>query len=94
MAAKLHLDGRSIASERDLHDAIADQLQPPVYGRNLDALDEVLTQMVEPPIEILWTDAARSRSVLGDRFEKFVEVFRDVEAQYKPGQYRFDLRMD
>jgi RNAse (barnase) inhibitor barstar len=94
MTAKLHLNGSSIKSEDDLHDAIEKQLQPSVYGRNLDALDEVLAEMVEPPIEILWTNAAKSQSVLGSRFGKFVEVFRDAEAEYQPGQYRFDLRMD
>ena len=93
MVASLHLDGHKITSEHDLHDEIEKQLNPPVYGRNLDALDEVLIQMLEPPIEIVWTGAARSESILGDRFEKFVQVFRDAEAEYPSGTYEFVLRM-
>ena len=94
MASKLHLDGARIRSEAELHDEIERQLRPPVYGRNLDALDEVMLQMVEPPIEVVWRNAGKSKAVLGDRFEKFVSVFRDAEAEYQPNQYRFDLQMD
>ena len=94
MATKLHLDGNRINSEAELHDEITKQLKPPVYGRNLDALDEVMIQMVEPPIEVVWTNASKSKKVLGDRFEKFVAVFRDAEARYGPGEYHFLVRMD
>jgi RNAse (barnase) inhibitor barstar len=94
MATTLHLDGARIRSEAELHDEVERQLRPPVYGRNLDALDEVMLQMIEPPIEVLWTNAGKSKAVLGDRFEKFVSVFRDAQIEYGPDQYRFDLRMD
>jgi len=94
MATKLHLDGARIGSEKDLHDEIENQLNPPVYGRNLDALDEVMLQMVEPPVEVLWTNAERSRAVLGERFDKFVSVFRDAANDYRSGEYRFVLRMN
>jgi RNAse (barnase) inhibitor barstar len=94
MAVKLHLDGSRIRSETDLHDEVESQLDPTLYGRNLDALWDVIGAMVEPPIEVLWTNAATSKAVLGDRFEKFVAIFRDAEAEYEPDQYRFDLRMD
>ena len=92
--AKLHLDGTRISSEAELHEEIEKQLNPPVYGGNLDALDEVMQQMVEPPIEVVWKNASRSKAMLGDRFEKFVSVFRAAQAAYGPDEYRFVLRMD
>ena len=92
MVARLHLDGDKISSEKNLHDEIEKQLNPPVYGRNLDALDEVLSQMLEPPIEIVWTNAAQSESILGDRFEKFVQVFQDAKDEYQSGAYQFVLQ--
>jgi RNAse (barnase) inhibitor barstar len=94
VAAKLHLNGALIKSEAELHDEIEKQLKPPVYGRNLNALDEVLLQMLEPPIEIVWTDAANSKEILSDKFEEFLAVFRDAGASYGSNEYHFDLRMD
>jgi ribonuclease inhibitor len=75
--------GSEIASEADLHRILAKELDfGPYYGKNLSALWDRLTTDVERPVRLVWTDAAASRQRLGDeRFDKIVNLLRDVEAQ-------------
>jgi ribonuclease inhibitor len=63
------LDGREIRSLSALYDAIGQQLQLPEYfGRNLDALADVLLTDVEGPLEIVWEHAIRSKEFLQEDF--------------------------
>ncbi|UNK63020.1 barstar family protein [Buttiauxella ferragutiae] len=72
------LDGLSIESEDDFHDVIAKELNlPGWYGRNLDALWDVLTGMVERPVNLVWINSEISRTRL-QRYEKIVELLKDV----------------
>ena len=87
MGTTLFLDSNQIHSETQFHDEIERQLMPPVYGRNLDALWEVLTEMVETPIHITWINVGASNKFLGDRFKKYVKVFEDAQGEFPTGDY-------
>jgi ribonuclease inhibitor len=93
MKAKLLLDGTVLRSEADLHDEVFKQLELPFYGRNLDALWDVVVEMIEPPIEIKWINASESQVILGDRFPDFLSIFEDAKNEYSAGDYRFVLEM-
>lgn len=54
---------------------------PAHFGRNLDALWDVLTTEIKGPIEILWQDHHESRRHMGPDFDRLVTVLRDVEAE-------------
>ena len=76
------LEGRTIRSENDFHLAIAAALEfPGYYGKNLDALWDVMTGDVERPITLIWRDSQESRQVLGERFDVIVGILRRVEQQ-------------
>lgn len=75
------LQGRRIAGEDDVHDTLARALGLPAhYGRNLDALADVLRDV--PPAVVLWDDAgaggldparrALLQRVLGERLPVLV----------------------
>lgn len=72
------LDGLLIESEGDFHDAIAREFSLPIwYGRNLDALWDVLTGIVERPINLVWINSEISRERLL-RYEEIINLFNDV----------------
>lgn len=72
------LDGLLIESEDDFHDLIAKELNLPIwYGRNLDALWDALTGMVERPVSLVWLNSEISRVRLS-RYEKIIGLFKDV----------------
>lgn len=51
------------------------------FGRNLDALWDVLTKDVRGPVEIVWT--APARAVLGRDGERLLATLREVAAERK-----------
>ncbi|ASN85569.1 barnase inhibitor [Pectobacterium versatile] len=72
------LDGLLIESEDDFHDAIAKELSLPIwYGRNLDALWDVLTGIVERPVNLVWVNSEISRKRL-QRYKTIINLFKDV----------------
>ena len=78
------IDGLTINSEEDLHDFFAKNFSlPDWYGRNLDALWDVLTGMVEKPITIIWKNSETSKHRIAT-FEKIISLLKDVELRYKP----------
>ncbi len=80
--AKRHyiLNGKAIHSLDDFYDEIAGQLSLPAYfGRNLDALWDVLSTEVEGPVEVIWQSAQTSKEAMGEDFEKVVKVLKEVE---------------
>ena len=79
--------------ESDFHEAVFQASGIDFYGRNLDALHDLITGLVEPPIEIRWINAAASREAFGVRFDAIVEVLRDAEAEFAPGEYRLVVEM-
>lgn len=76
------LNGRFIQSLEDLYDELSRCLRFPEYfGRNLDALYDVLSTDVEGPFEIVWEQADASKRGMGGDFEKVVALLRDLEAE-------------
>ncbi len=73
---------RDIRSLARFYDELARQLNfPPHFGRNLDALWDVLTGDVEGPFEIVWTGAQQSQASLGADYDRLLAVFRDLAAE-------------
>jgi ribonuclease inhibitor len=76
------IDGSKVRSEIDFHNSIADILRlPHHYGRNLDALWDVLSTDVERPLRIIWRDSYLSQAAMPECFARIVEVLRRVERQ-------------
>lgn len=76
---KIILDGNKINSEDDFHLEISNQLKlPSWYGRNLDALWDVLTGMVGRPLDIEWINFYKS-NISSDRLDKILHLLQDVK---------------
>ena len=68
------IDGSTIETREQLHDALAAQLAlPEYYGRTLDALHDCLTDVFEPfELRVIHADA------LAERLGLYAEVLHDV----------------
>ncbi len=76
------LDGRTIRSLDDLYDILSIQLAlPEHFGRNLDALWDVLSADIEGPFEIVWKHAGFSRKLLGKDFDRVVKLLKDLKKE-------------
>lgn len=73
---------RDIRTLTQFYDELAHQLAFPAYfGRNLDALWDVLTGEVAGPIEIVWEGSAQAEANLGADYAKLVALFNDLAAE-------------
>ena len=71
-----------IRSLDQLYDELARQLGfPPHFGRNLDALWDVLTSDVAGPLEIVWEKPELSRASLGDDYPRLVALLEEAVAE-------------
>lgn len=78
----INLDGLKILNEQDFHEALAVALDvQEFYGRNLDALWDLLSASVERPLIIIWNSHEASKKRMGDDFYKIVEVLDRVKSQ-------------
>jgi ribonuclease inhibitor len=76
------LNGSAIRSLDDLYDQLIEKLSfPDYFGRNLDALWDVLSHEVEGPFEIIWKHAAESKKAMGIDYERGLRVLRDLERE-------------
>jgi len=77
------LPGRKIASRAEFCDELARRLRLPAhFGRNLDALWDVLTGDLPGPVEIVWREASRSRRSMGAKeHDKLVGLLLDAAAE-------------
>lgn len=72
-----------------LYDEMERQLAfPPHFGRNLDALWDVLTGEVEGPFEIVWEESAQAN--LGADYSKLIALFTELAAERD--DFTFTLR--
>lgn len=79
ITGKCTLDGRAINSLDDLYDQLAKHLPlPDHFGRNLDALWDVLSTNIEGPFEIAWQHADNSKKAMGKDYERAMKLFRDL----------------
>jgi ribonuclease inhibitor len=81
LAVKIVIDGRAISYESDFHCQIAKALDLKCYGRNLDALWDILSGGVERPFAIVWMNSSWSRDQLGSVFDSIVRIFDKAIAQ-------------
>jgi len=76
----VHLDGKKLTSQSAFHDAITVALAlSQYYGRNLAALQDVLSVDVERPLQLIWDDADISRRAMGADFDRIVHVLQRIE---------------
>ena len=74
------IPGREIAGSAALHAALSAQLGfPDWYGRNLDALYDLLTEPGEP-FCVTITDSEALRERLGGYYDRFLRVLADAGA--------------
>ncbi|TVR99066.1 MAG: barnase inhibitor [Rhodospirillales bacterium] len=73
------LDGRAVGSLDQAFEILARQLDfPPCFGRNLDALWDVLTTDLEGPCTVRWHHCGRSAAAMGPDFERLLAVLQDA----------------
>jgi len=76
---KYVLNGKSIQSLGDFYDEITKLLSLPGYfGRNLDALADVLTTDIEGPYEIVWEYSSVSKKALKQDYSKIASLLKRI----------------
>jgi ribonuclease inhibitor len=76
------LNGLKIHSLDDLYDRLANRLPLPAhFGRNLDALWDVLSTDVEGPFEIVWTHSDDSKESMGKDFNRVVKLLKELKKE-------------
>ena len=76
------LNGKAIRSLDDLYDQLSIRLAlPEHFGRNLDALWDVLSTDVEGPFEIEWKCADDSKKTMGKDFDRTVRLLQRLEKE-------------
>ena len=79
---KVKLPGKSIRSLDEFYGEIAKKLHfPDYFGRNLDALWDVLTTDVKGPVELAWEGSEASKKSMGKDFEKVSALLKEVEKE-------------
>jgi len=79
---KVKLGGKSIRSLDEFYSEISKKLRfPDHFGRNLDALWDVLTTDIKGPVELAWEDSDVSKKSMGKDFEKVTALLKDVEKE-------------
>lgn len=93
---RVDIDGNNILNEADFHSAISSALSlPRYYGRNLDALFDVLSVDVERPLVLAWQNSSISQEKMREGFARIVDVLRRIEVQDSEWDLaeRFELRL-
>jgi ribonuclease inhibitor len=86
------LDGNRVHSLDDLYDQLSTQLPfPSHFGRNLDALQDVLSTDIEGPFEIIWEHADDSRRLMGEDFDKALNVFQELKEERDDFKLQIEL---
>ncbi len=76
------LPGRKIRSLEDFYDVLSLRLAlPEHFGRNLDALWDVLTTDVKGPVEIIWEESAISKQAMGPNYDRISALLTEVQKE-------------
>ena len=76
------LSGREIRSLEEFYDVISLRLSlPEHFGRNLDALWDVLTTDVRGPVKIIWEESSISRKAMGPVYDRVSALLKDVQKE-------------
>lgn len=79
MQTEYTIDLTNVTDKKTLHALIAQTLHfPAYYGRNLDALYDMLTQSSKK-ITVHFTNCAQAQNALGQYFTAFIETFLDAQ---------------
>jgi ribonuclease inhibitor len=79
---KYKLPGKSIHSLDEFYDEIALLLNfPDYFGRNLDALWDLLSTDIKGPLELIWEESATSKKSMGKDFARVSALLRDMEKE-------------
>ena len=74
-----HIDGKTVQNRAALHAALAEQLGfPTYYGRNLDALYDLLTEN-PTAFRVVIEDAEHLAETLGDYYSLFLRTLEDAQ---------------
>ena len=85
------LNGQTIRSLADLYDQLSKRLKfPEHFGRNLDALWDVLSADIEGPFEIVWKHSDASRKLMGRDYNRIIKLFKKLEKERED----FNLKTD
>ena len=86
------LNGKAMRSLDDFYDRISTlKDMPEHFGRNLDALWDVLSIDVEGPFEIIWKKAEASKKLMGKDFYRIVKLLRNLEKEREDFKLKIDL---
>ena len=86
------LNGKAMRSLDDFYDRISTiKDMPEHFGRNLDALWDVLSTDVEGPFEIIWKKAETSKKLMGKDFDRIVKLLRNLEEERDDFRLKIDL---
>jgi len=91
------INGAEIRTPAEFHTAIARALPfPEGYGRNLDALWDVITAMLERPLTLVWKNSGVSKEAMPVEYQRIVQVLKDAEQRDKDDGYEtpFELRLE
>lgn len=85
------LDGSTIRSQDELHDALTKALDLPAnYGRNHNALWDCLTGWIDTPLTLIWNAYEQTYAAVGEYAAQTLDVLRKAEAEV-PG-FRVEVR--
>ncbi len=85
------LNGSTIGSLDDLYDRISILIDlPEHFGRNLDALWDVLSTDVKGPFEIIWKHADNSKKLMGKDFDRAVKLLQELEKERDDFKLKID----
>lgn len=91
---EIEIRGNEIFSDKDFHNQLAQALNVELYyGKNLDALWDLLSFNVERPLILRWSSAELSKQHLGEDFNNILQVLQQVKTHDKPlnWQDKFDF---
>ena len=72
------LDGEKIGNNASLHAAFAEALEfPDYYGKNLDALHDLLTELREP-VTVIAVNTEALRAHISRRWNGFLRLMNDL----------------
>ncbi|HOT97731.1 MAG TPA: barstar family protein [bacterium] len=76
------LQGRDLTSMDRFYDELARQLDfPSWFGRNLDALWDLLTTDIPGPITIRIKQPRTAERLLGEAYSRILDLFKEVEEE-------------